>query len=81
MARPKGSPKLGGRQKGTPNQVTAAVKDALQIAFSEVGGVDYLVGVARDDPRTFCAMLGKLIPMDVRATVKGRLIVTVDAGS
>lgn len=29
MARPKGTPKTGGRQKGTPNKVTASVKGWL----------------------------------------------------
>lgn len=29
MARPKGMPKTGGRQKGTPNKVTASVKGWL----------------------------------------------------
>lgn len=29
MARPKGTPKTGGRQKGTPNKVTASVKSWL----------------------------------------------------
>lgn len=27
MAKPKGSPKSGGRQKGTPNKATAEIKD------------------------------------------------------
>jgi hypothetical protein len=51
-----------GRAKGTPNQLTASIKDAIQNAFEELGGTSYLVHVGRTDPRTFCALLGKLLP-------------------
>jgi hypothetical protein len=51
-----------GRVKGTPNALTASIKDAIQNAFSELGGTSYLVHVGRTDPRTFCALLGKLLP-------------------
>jgi len=58
---PKGS-RWGGRQKGTPNKLTVGVKDALRTAFTEAGGVEYLVGVAKAEPRVFCALLAKLLP-------------------
>jgi hypothetical protein len=51
-----------GRQKGTPNALTASIKDAIHNAFEELGGTSYLVHVGRSDPRTFCALLGKLLP-------------------
>lgn len=54
--------KTGGRKKGTPNKISADVKNAIECAFEEVGGAAYLVTVARDEPRTFCALLGKLLP-------------------
>lgn len=58
---PKGT-RWGGRQKGTPNKLTVGVKDALRTAFTEAGGVEYLVGVAKAEPRVFCALLAKLLP-------------------
>jgi len=51
-----------GRAKGTPNQLTASVKDAIQNAFEKLGGTSYLVHVGRTDPRTFCALLSRLLP-------------------
>ena len=42
------------------------VKAALLEAFDEVGGADYLVGVARSDPRTFCMLLAKLLPAELK---------------
>jgi hypothetical protein len=63
---PRGSKKgerRGGRQKGSPNKLTADVKAAIQAAFEEAGGKEYLVKLAREDPRTFCALVGKLVPV------------------
>ena len=51
-----------GRVKGQPNKLTASIKDAIEHAFDELGGASYLVHVGRNDPRTFCALLSKLLP-------------------
>lgn len=51
-----------GRVKGTPNQLTASIKDAIHNAFERLGGVSYLEHVGRTDPRTFCALLSRLLP-------------------
>lgn len=34
----------------------------MRVAFNEAGGVDYLLWVARKDPKVFCALLAKLLP-------------------
>ena len=54
-----------GRKKGVPNKLTANVKAAIMAAFADAGGKDYLVKVAKTDPRTFCALLGRLLPAQV----------------
>jgi hypothetical protein len=51
-----------GRPKGLPNKVTQSVKEAIENAFQELGGMSYLVHVGQTDPRTFCALLSKLLP-------------------
>ena len=51
-----------GRVKGTPNKLTVSIKEAIEHAFDELGGTSYLVHVGRNDPRTFCALLSKLLP-------------------
>ena len=58
----------GGSRKGRPNKRNATVKAAIEYAFNHVGGTVYLVQVAREDPKTFCALLGKLLPMQVSMT-------------
>ena len=60
--------KTGGRTKGVPNKNTAAVKDAIVEAFELAGGVQYLLNIAQTDPKTFCQLIGKVIPLQVDAT-------------
>jgi hypothetical protein len=52
----------GGSRLGKPNALTVSVKSAVENAFTELGGMSYLVHVGRTDPRTFCARLSKLLP-------------------
>lgn len=64
----RGSPpgvRRGGRQKGTPNKFTADLKAMILGALQAVDGQKYLENVAREDPRTFCALLGRVLPMTV----------------
>jgi hypothetical protein len=51
-----------GRAKGTPNALTVSVREAVERAFDKLGGASYLEHVGRTDPRTFCALLSKLLP-------------------
>ena len=48
-----------------PSKVTAEVREAILKAFDLAGGVEYLCAVAREDPKAFCALLGKPIPVKV----------------
>ena len=71
--RPKGTPKTGGRKKGSKNKTTAEVKQMLLDSLHDpkVGGVKFLVKLATEDPRTYASLLSKLIPRDVVAKVSG----------
>lgn len=54
--------KTGGRKKGTPNKLGLSLKDGILEAYHRAGGVEYLESIARLDPRTFCALLAKVLP-------------------
>lgn len=56
-----------GRKKGVPNKVTATIKKAAIEAFDEIGGKDYLVKIAREDPKTFIQLLSRILPSEIRA--------------
>ena len=58
-----------GRPKGVPNKMTAQIKDMIRQALDEAGGVSYLVEQAEANPKAFLTLVGKLVPLDVNATV------------
>lgn len=74
-------PRSAGRPKGVPNRTTTALKDAILLAAEEVGedgnGQDglkgYLKGLAKDEPKAFSALLGKVLPMQVTGADGGAL--------
>lgn len=59
----------GGRQKGTPNKVTKALKDMILGALDDAGGQDYLMRQASENPAAFLTLIGKVLPMQVEANV------------
>ena len=69
MSRLKGSPKFGGRKKGTPNKTTKLLKDAILQAAEQAGDPEGLVGYlrkqAKTNPTPFMGLLGKVLPMQV----------------
>lgn len=65
MPRPSGLPKTGGRKKGVPNKTTVAVKDALNTAFTGVGGADGLVTWAQANPTEFYKLWVKMLPTEI----------------
>ena len=60
--------KTGGRQKGTPNKITASLKQAILDAADAAGGEDgtvgYLTRQATENPAAFMTLLGKVLPTD-----------------
>jgi len=62
---PKGT-RWGVGVKGTPNKVNQSIREAIQMAFEQVGGVEYLVRLAQEDPKTFVPLLIKKMPLEPR---------------
>ena len=70
-------PRAGmGRPKGSPNKITKTLKEALELAFSEVGAERYLIEQATLNPQAFMTLLAKLLPAQIQAEVS-----TADASS
>lgn len=72
MAKAKGSPKTGGRVKGTPNKLGRDLKSAILEAAEKAGGeggtVAYLQAQAIETPGPFLGLLGKVLPMQIAGT-------------
>lgn len=65
MARPKGLPKTGGRQKDTPNKLTSSVKASLQAVYAARGGDASLAKWAGENPTEFYKLWGRMLPQEV----------------
>lgn len=64
--------KTGGRKKGTPNKVTASVRETFQEAFVALQNDDHanLLTWARGQPTEFYKLASKLIPIATEVTGK-----------
>ena len=61
----KGQAKTGGRRKGTPNRLTADIKEMILAALAAKGGQKYLEKQADENPTAFLTLVGKIIPLQV----------------
>lgn len=53
------------RPKGSTNHQSKAIKDMVIAALDRVGGEDYFVTQAKENPVAFMTLIGKVIPQDV----------------
>lgn len=65
MARPRGLPKTGGRKKGVPNRTTVLAREAFNLAFGSLGGVEALAEWGKVNRDEFYKLYARLIPVDV----------------
>jgi len=72
-----GTPKTGGRQKGTPNKTTTAIKEMVIAALDKAGGMEYLVRQADANPTAFLTLVGKVLPLQVDADHRGEIVAKV----
>ncbi|MEJ7932569.1 hypothetical protein WG922_21545 [Ramlibacter sp. AN1015] len=61
--------KTGGRKPGTPNKLSATVKDNVLSVFEQLGGVEHMAMWAAENPTPFYNLYAKLIPTESKATV------------
>ncbi len=64
-----------GRPKGSLNKVSSSIKQMILEALETAGGLNYLAEQAQTNPSAFLALLGRLVPAEVRAELAGSLTV------
>jgi len=57
--------KRPGRPRGSRNKFTKSLKDMILGALRAKDGQKYLERVADKDPKTFCALLGRVLPLTI----------------
>lgn len=60
-----------GRPAGAKNKVPYTIKESVLQAFDEVGGVDFLIAQAKQNPLAFMNLLGKLMPNEIKSEISG----------
>lgn len=67
----RGKGKTGGRQKGTPNKLTATVKEVVLDTFNKLqeDKAHNMLRFAKDYPVEFYKIAAKLIPTDLKSEV------------
>lgn len=59
----------GGSRKGVPNKATKALKEMILGALEGVGGEQYLMDQATENPTAFLTLVGKVLPSEIKAEV------------
>jgi len=77
MAKPKGSPKTGGRKKGQTNHNTTALKDMILQSLNNVGGMKYLETQSIENPTAYMTLVGKVLPLTVAGDKENPLAVGI----
>lgn len=75
MATKDGKKTGGGSRKGVPNKATAEIKQMIETALSEVGGKNYFVRQAEENPVAFMGLVAKILPKQIDATVTGDVVI------
>ncbi|MBN6739968.1 hypothetical protein JKG47_05350 [Acidithiobacillus sp. MC6.1] len=65
-----GTPAGPGRPRGSHNVFNMELKDSIQEAFIQLGGVQWLVELGKSDPKAFAGLLARLLPKQIEAAVE-----------
>ena len=66
-----------GRKAGVPNKVTGDVKAMILGALEQAGGQTYLAEQATQNPGAFMALVGKVLPKDLKVDQQGNMTFTI----
>lgn len=69
-----------GRQAGSPNKITTAFKDAVRVAFDDIGGRRAFAAWARENPTEFYRIAARLIPAEVTVREDRAITVVIQRG-
>lgn len=69
--------KTGGRAKGTPNKLSATVKENIVAVFNRLDGTAGMAAWARENPTPFYQIYSRLLPTEVEGTLDASLTVEI----
>ena len=72
--------KTGGRQPGSLNKMSGDIKTMVVGALAGVGGTEYLMRQAEQNPNAFLSLVGRVLPLQVTGDGGGALRIEVVTG-
>ena len=60
-----------GRRKGSQNKNTQEIKSMILAALDNVGGVEYFITQAKENPVAFMTLIGRILPKEIVGEVNG----------
>ena len=72
--------KTGGRQPGSLNKMSGDIKTMVVGALAGVGGTEYLMRQAEENPAAFMSLVGRVLPLQVTGNGGGALRIEVVTG-
>jgi hypothetical protein len=66
------------RPTGSKNKVNGEAKRMVLSALESVGGIDWLIALAKHEPRSFASIIQKLIPTEVAAKVESDVVLKLN---
>jgi hypothetical protein len=73
-----GKPKTGGRQPGTPNQLTGAFREAVLHVYKGLGGHAAFLAWAQGNPTEYYRIAARLIPVELHREEDRTIRVIID---
>lgn len=62
-----------GRPKGSVDKGNAMIREMIVEALDRVGGVDYLIRQAEEQPKAFLSLIGKVMPVQLEGAGGGAI--------
>ena len=75
-----GRAKTGGRKVGVTNRFTGTFRDAVQVAYNDVGGHEAFTAWAKKNRTEFYRIAARLIPVEIRDTSDKTINVIINRG-
>ena len=74
----KGQAKIGGRVSGVPNKISASFKQAVAMAFEEIGGAEAFSEWAGENRGEFYRIVARLVPPESKTPEAEEIICVVN---
>ena len=58
-----------GRPKGSTDKKNNAIKDMIIASLDEIGGKDYFIQQATENPAAYMGLIGKILPRDMTVEI------------